>query len=188
MELKDLLPNVISSFAILLSIYTLWKSSKVAKGTNSVPALIDYFREWRSENGVHESYDYIAQHFTDEDIKNNEKLTFDTIKDPDKKKHARRVSHYFDNLGLLSYSGVLEEEYLLAFIGASANRSWTILKTYIENERVRRIAAHDFDRHYQRHFQYFASQYRKKTNSIDRELDKATKNFAPESKLLPKDI
>ena len=180
MELKDILPNVISSIAILLSIYTLWKSSKATKGANSVPALIDYFREWRSDEGVIKSYYFILQNFTDDDIKNKDRLTFETIKDPEKQKHARRVSHYFDNLGLLSYSGILEEDLLLAFIGASANRSWKILKTYIENERDRRIGAHDYDRHYQRHFQYFASQHRKKAKSIDAELDKATKDFAPE--------
>jgi len=117
---------VIAALAIINSIALFYFTKLFAKRTNSIPAMIDYLGEWRKPGGIKESYYFIIHNFSDADIQNDKKFTLGTIPDYIKRNHAREVSHYFDNLGLLIYSGVLDEEYLISFVGGNACEAWRI--------------------------------------------------------------
>jgi len=176
METKDILPILISSVTFLTSLVFFWLTAKQTKKNNSIPALIDYLREWRKEGGVIESYYFIVNNFSEDDVANESQLTLSTIKDEIRKKHAKNVSHYFDNLGLLVYSGAIEEKYLVSFVGVNAQKSWDILKNFIIAQRRLNKDEPFGDRHYQRHFEYFALLHRKGISALNRELDELVKN------------
>ncbi|RZK35993.1 MAG: hypothetical protein EOO61_11070 [Hymenobacter sp.] len=181
MKPENLIPIIISSITFLTSLLFFWLAAKQTKKNNSIPVLIDYLREWRKENGVIESYRFITNNFNLEDRQNDEKLTLNEIKDASKRKHAINVSHYFDNLGLLIYSGVLQEKHLVSFVGVNAQKSWEMLRTYIISQRKLNQSDPLGDRYYQIHFEYFASLYRGSIKSLDEELEKLTRKRNLES-------
>lgn len=171
MSMKDYIPIVISILALAISYLLYFLTKQMTLKTNAIPVIIDMFREWRTEKiGVIASFTVIKK-FSQEEIDNCEKITFDQIPDIEKRYHAVRVSHYFDNLGLLVYSGVLEPKHVISFVGSSAYKSWNILKTYIAAERELRKKRKNDDPHYQRHFEYFAALYLSYRKEINSELD-----------------
>ena len=172
MEIKDLLPIVLSLITLLISLFFFYLTYRQTRKSNNLPILIEYLGEWRKENGIKESFYFLMNNFTVEDIRNDLKYTLNNIPDAEKRKHAKHMAHCFDKQGLLIYSEALEKEYVISFIGSNAHKAWEILKSYIIAQR----AANFNDRygviHYQRKFEYFAKLYELHTDAINSKLDK----------------
>lgn len=122
---------LLSSVAITLSARLTGRQAKSQEDANLLSITIDLFREWRSEE-FKVSYTYVVRELRSHDTAHGFDLPIEA------RRHAVRVSHYLDNLGLLVHYGVVRRDLVISFIGGAILDAWTSLAPYIYTERDKR--------------------------------------------------
>lgn len=113
----------------------------------SLPVVVDLFREFRTEE-QRTSRDFVTHKLGS--------VTHGPVSllAPDVRDHVERVSHFFDNLGLLVAYDLANEALVAGFMGSSALHSWTAIEPFIRAERESRGSG------YQEYFEDLVSRLR----------------------------
>lgn len=65
---------------------------------------------------------------------------------------VRSVMHFYDHLGLVVKAGIIDDKYVIAFMGGSTCKTWRVLEPYIKSRRAR-----SSNQHYQAFFEDLAA-------------------------------
>jgi len=112
-----------------------------------LPILIDMFKEFRSSEFKNHQQ-YIYNQLTQEC--DPSKTGYTKLPEP-AKLHAITVSHFFENLGLLVASRIIDKELVISYMGGSIISTWNVLEPYIKQERIFRNGV------YQDHFEHLTA-------------------------------
>ena len=148
MSTFEIIITILTLLAVTISLIALYRNSILISQSNSLPIYITFLKEFRDE--IRPSYLKIIK----SNIDTNKAIT---DLDDELLGHVYKASHYFDNLGLLVKSKVVDESLLVDFLGSPAQKVWNKLKPLIENERLKRKAKYKTgsDIFYQSYFEYF---------------------------------
>jgi hypothetical protein len=126
----SIVPLVLSGIAIILSFYAALKQIGISRKANSLPLVIDLFREYRCIK-FKEHQDYVFN-----ELRNKYSSVEHGISNlpKDARDHVRVFSFFFNNLGVLVYHKLADIELIISYMGGNIIRSWEILRPYIEKE------------------------------------------------------
>lgn len=141
---------VLSVLALVVSVFVAWRQQRVSKQANSLPILVDMFQEWRTE-GQKLHREYVYERLREEC---SPRLGYDDLP-TQAKLHVKEVSNFLDNLGLLVYRGIVDEELVIAYLGGSVLELWGVLAPYIREEQKKYWP-------FQTHFEHLASRCSRK--------------------------
>lgn len=149
----------LSILAVVTSIVTaiiVYQQTIILGKTNTLPILVDLFREFRSnEFKGHQFYIYNQLQKECSAVETGySKLP------PTAASHVMPVSFFYDNVGVLVVHGVISEALVISFMGGPIMRTWKILEPYIRREREFRNEPYQF------YFEHMAALTR--TTSLDR--------------------
>ena len=131
---------IISIIAAATSISLGWRALTLARHSNTMPVLIDLFREHRSRQLAD------AREFVYFDLANYDlSLGLDALPE-DKQNLVRSLAWFYDNLGALVAHGVIDIAPVSGYLGQSVLAYWERLQPLIEAERKKRQDSHDPDR------------------------------------------
>lgn len=131
---------IISILAVMTSVILGWKALTLARHSNTMPVLIDLFREHRSERLGD------ARHFVYFDLpKCDLSRGMDGLPD-DKKSLVRELAWFYDNLGTLVTHGVIDIEPVSGYLGQSVLVYWERMQSLIQAERKKRQGQYDQER------------------------------------------
>jgi hypothetical protein len=137
--------SILATIAIVVSLAAVaisWRQLREARRTNSFPAALDLFREYRSLEMVQARAllrSDLAGYPADQGIREL----------PGAVGHAaRKVSHYLDNLGVLVDNGLMDPQLAAGFLGNNVIEMWDALAPFIRADRARGPV-----RGYQRYFE-----------------------------------
>ena len=121
---------IVSCVAAVISMATAtfaFSSSRSARRASSLPVLAGLLAEYR------------ASSFKEDERWVRDELVGRTSDElnPEEWDRATRVSHFYDNIGLLVATGAADEKPLLAFLGDAAERTFWDLWPLIEDVRAR---------------------------------------------------
>lgn len=125
---------LISVFAFLVSLLSLFWRRQEARRANALPVLVTMLGEYRSPRFL-EARDFVLHSLDEETYFPAE--GFPPL-DTDAGINVRTISYYLDNLGVLLEHGIADQGLVLDFLGGSANAVWMKLKPYIDGEQRRR--------------------------------------------------
>lgn len=121
---------IVAGVAAVASAVWAWQSVREARRANTVPALVDFFREYRS---YEPSRRYVLR-----DLKSlDPQLGVSELPD-EARGHVVTVCHYLDQLGLLVDRRLVEAEAVAGLMGDSILLCWQSLAPYIRQERATR--------------------------------------------------
>ena len=121
---------IVSGVAAAVSLATAtfaFSSSRSARRASSLPVLAGLLAEYRS-NSFKEDERWVRDELVG---RTSDELT------PEEWGRATRVSHFYDNIGLLVATGVADKKPLLAFMGDAAERTFWDLWPLIADVRAR---------------------------------------------------
>lgn len=131
---------IISIIALMTSVILGWRALMLARHSNTMPVLIDLFREHRSERLAD------ARHFVYFDLpKCDLSLGMDGLPD-DKKALVRDLAWFYDNLGTLVAHGVIDIEPVSGYLGQSVLLYWEKMQPLVQAERKKRRDSYDPER------------------------------------------
>lgn len=119
-----------SFIALLASALLAHRQVKVATHGNTVPIIVEFFREGREPTFL-EASQYIlkrleAEHSTDLGVKS---LPEDALL------HVLRVGGWYEDVGKLVVFGILDESIAIGSVGIGIERTWEVMRPYIYKER-----------------------------------------------------
>lgn len=139
----------LSVIALAVSAIMTRRQLVLARHNNSLPVLVDLFREHRSSR-LAEARQFVYSG-----------LAACNLKDglaglpPEKRELVRDLAWYYDNLGALVLHEVVDVELVAGYLGGSVVAVWESMRPLIEAERLRRT--HDADpRRWQEYFENLA--------------------------------
>lgn len=152
----DTLTVVIATVALLASGLAATHQLRLWRLQNSVPVLIDVFREFRRDPVIVEGRTWIAQQTlpavsggaSEQDGADRGFAALPSA--------VWQLSHFYDNLGLLVIQGLIDPSVVNAWLGQPIERAWTILWPYIDAERKVRGSTRE-RAVYQEYFQWLAA-------------------------------
>jgi hypothetical protein len=131
---------IISIVAVMTSVILGWRALTLARHSNTMPVLIDLFREHRSDRLAD------ARHFVYFDLsKCDLSLGMDGLPD-DKKALVRELAWFYDNLGTLVAHGVIDIEPVSGYLGQSVLLYWEKMQPLVQAERKKRQSQYDPER------------------------------------------
>lgn len=131
---------VISIVAVVASVVLGWRALTLTRHSNTMPVLIDLFREHRSERLA------AARQFVYFDLPACDlSLGMDGLPE-DKKGLVRDLAWYYDNLGALVAHGVIDIAPVSGYLGQSVLLNWEIMQPLIQAERKKRQDSYDPER------------------------------------------
>ena len=129
---------VLSITAVVVSVLVSVRQLTLARHSNTLPVLIDLFREHRSDNLTK------ARVFVFNDLE-----TFDLSQGlgclpEDEQTLVRDLAWFYDNVGALVTHNVVDLEPVSGYLGGSVILIWEKMEPLIQAERARRnLSAHD---------------------------------------------
>jgi hypothetical protein len=152
---------VISILSLVAAILTAGRQALLAQRANDASALVELFREYRSQPLASARRD-VRDHVKEwEPAKGVEGLPQD----------VKGLLWFFDNLGVLVAHGVVESGPVIGWLGGSAVVVWDLLEPFIVAERASRSRGLDPNR-YQEYFENLVMLIRKTPPEEARGLDK----------------
>jgi hypothetical protein len=123
---------IISVVALATSLLLGWRALTLSRQSNTVPVLIDLFREHRSDRLAD------ARHFV-----HNELSKYDLTKGlselpQEKQTLIRELAWFYDNLGALVTHGIVDVAPVSGYLGVSVLAVWERMQPLIEAERSKR--------------------------------------------------
>jgi len=131
---------VFSAGALTVSAWQL----REARKANTFPAVIDLFREYRSDEMV--AARDLMKHRLPQPPCPVHQIADDEVRDA-----ALRLIHYYQNVGVLLHHDLIELKILSGYLGVSAQRVWGQLLEYIrmEHEERQRNGEGPWDRYFE---------------------------------------
>lgn len=127
----------ISIVALATSVFLGWKALTLSRQSNTMPVLIDLFREHRSERLAD------ARHFVHHQLGEYD-LTKGLSELPEEKQTlVRELAWFYDNLGSLVTHGIIDVAPVSGYLGVSVLAVWEKMRPLIETERIRRQDSRD---------------------------------------------
>jgi hypothetical protein len=131
---------IISIVAVMTSVLLGWRALTLARQSNTMPVLIDLFREHRSERLAD------ARHFVYFDLpKCDLSLGIDGLPEG-KKALVRDLAWFYDNIGTLVAHGVIDIEPVSGYLGQSVLLYWERMQPLVQAERKKRHGQYDPER------------------------------------------
>jgi hypothetical protein len=124
---------VLSVIALLLSSMIALRQLRLSEKAMLLPVMVDVLREFRSSD-FKRRQTCVYEHLLCEAPSGE---GFDGLP-PEIRADALFLSHFYDNVGLLTAAKVADWQPLVAFLGGSAVHAWKLLGPYIEEERKNR--------------------------------------------------
>lgn len=183
--------GVIVAFIALL--FTIWsfivtltrtdKSLELTRNSLNATTFMDIYNEWM---GLLDDRNFVFEQLEIEyPQKAEKKYGYQNIDLKEHKDIVRRLSSFFDRLGLMVVNESLDKDLIISFLGTRISQSWEILEPYIMEERnLRRINNNDTNRFknrgswdsgdFQEHFKILAILASKQTQneSLDKHIAK----------------
>jgi hypothetical protein len=131
---------IISIVAVMTSVILGWRALNLARHSNTMPVLIDLFREHRSERLA------AARHFVYWDLPKCDLSTGMAGLPEEKKSLCRELAWFYDNLGTLVAHGVIDLEPVSGYLGQSVLIYWEKMQPLIQTERKKRQGGYDQER------------------------------------------
>lgn len=131
---------IISIVAAATSIILGWRALKLARHSNTMPVLIDLFREHRSPQ-LAEARQFVYSELANHDLS----LGLDALPE-DKRACVRDLAWFYDNLGTLVAHGVIDIAPVSGYLGQSVMVYWERMQPLIQAEREKRQDSHDPNR------------------------------------------
>ena len=134
--MSDPIGLTISVSALVVSVVTALRQQRASESSNAVTVILDVFREFRSPEMV-KARRYVMQRL--------DPAVYDPCKGmdglpADLKYQAIRISHFFDQLGVLVAHDLVSRDAIVGFLGGSVLSSWDKLSPYIRGDRQVRNA------------------------------------------------
>jgi hypothetical protein len=129
MELTAL---IVSMLAVLTSIFLGLRALMLARHSNTMPVLIDLFREHRSirfAEGRRFAYKDLAKHDLSQGLPGLPEEKQELIRD---------LVYFYDNLGALVAHGIVDIAPISGYLGGSVVMVWEKVRPLVEAERNRR--------------------------------------------------
>lgn len=128
----------LAAVAAFVAAFAAIYQSSLLKRAIHLQATVELMRQytvdfWTDRNTV----DFDLAKRIPELLRNNPKMGFDELPEKDRDA-ARRISFFFDLLGLLVKKGYVSKDTFISFLGGSAIIHYRILRPFIENERKKR--------------------------------------------------
>lgn len=133
----------VSILALLVSIGSVAaavRQLKLARDTNSMPVLIEMFREHRSAY-LADAREYVRTSLSGRDLSHG----LASIPKARRQKQVRDLLWFYDNIGVMVVHEIVDIEIVSGYLGGSALAIWKELRPMIEAERQRRRDAGDPD-------------------------------------------
>ncbi|MGW1746912.1 DUF4760 domain-containing protein [Streptomyces sp. NPDC002092] len=121
--------------ALLVSGAASYSQLRLAKHANTLPVLVELFREHRSDY-LAEARRFVHQELPDRDVSEG----LDSLSREEAKK-ARDLAWFYDNLGALVAHGIVDIEPVSGYLGGSVISTWESMRPLIVAHRTRRMAA-----------------------------------------------
>jgi hypothetical protein len=131
---------IVSIVAVMTSVGLGWRALTLARHSNTMPVLIDLFREHRSERLAD------ARQFVYFDLpKCDLSLGMEGLPE-DKRAIVRDLAWFYDNLGALVAHGVIDIEPVSGYLGQAVLLNWERMERLIQAERNKRQDSYDPER------------------------------------------
>lgn len=126
---------LVSVVALLVSGAASYSQLRLAKHANTLPVLVELFREHRSDH-LAEARRFVHQELPRRDISEG----LDSLSSEEAKK-VRDLAWFYDNLGALVAHGVVDIDPISGYLGGSVISTWESMRPLIVAHRARRMAA-----------------------------------------------
>src|ERR1700751_4405308 len=131
---------IISIVAAVASVLLGWRALTLTRHSNTMPVLIDLFREHRSDR-LSDARDFVYWDLSKYD------LSMGLSELPDEKQSlVRDLAWFYDNLGTLVTSGVIDLEPVSGYLGQSVLTYWEKMEPLVQAERKKRQGGYDQER------------------------------------------
>jgi hypothetical protein len=147
METISIVALVVSVIALGLSGYLTYRQLRLSRQANSLPVLVDMFREHRNRD-LREARHFIFNHLDEYDVTGG----LDGLP-RDKQLLVSDLAFFYDNLGALVAYGIVDPEPVAGYLGGSVILVFDKLRPLISAERARRQKLSDPKR-WQIYFEY----------------------------------
>ncbi|WP_141746854.1 DUF4760 domain-containing protein [Streptomyces agglomeratus] len=127
----NLLAVLVAVVALATSVAVSRRQLRLAQNSNVLPIIIELFRETREPEFSH-AIEYISTRLAAEHSPDNGYRSLP----PEAKRHIRRVSLFYDDVGKLVAHGVVEERLVIGSYGLNIVSMWDVLAPYIYRERL----------------------------------------------------
>jgi hypothetical protein len=141
---------VFSIIALVVSATMTRRQLRLARHSNSLPILVDLFREHRSSR-LAEARQFVYRGLSSHDPKNGLAAL-----PADKRDLVRDLAWYYDNLGALVLHEVVDVGLVAGYLGGSVVSVWDSMRPFVEAERTRRSNDPD-PRRWQEYFENLAA-------------------------------
>jgi hypothetical protein len=139
----------ISLVAILVSVVAVRRQIQLSRHSNSIPMLVDLFREHRSDY-LAQVRRYVVYELSTSDLGNGLAGLPD-----EQRRHVRDLLWFYDNLGAFVVYEIVDAPLVTGYLGGSVIDAWEKLLPLIDAERANRAAAGRTDhKHWLEYFQY----------------------------------
>lgn len=133
----ELAAVIISIVALAASVLIGWKALTLSRQSNTMPVLIDLFREHRSQR-LADARQFVHHQLTEYD------LTKGLSELPEEKQTlVRELAWFYDNLGALVTHGIIDVSPVSGYLGVSVLTTWEKMQPLIEAERITRQDSFD---------------------------------------------
>ena len=133
----DWLQIILLLALVIVTGFYSWKTSDIAQSTKQQTALqssIELFQEWRSHN--FQQYRRTASEelvAVRAELLTDPKVRFNTLPS-NLRDSVTMVSHFYDELGLLVRSGLLDKQLVLKWLAGSITYFWELFEPFIKRE------------------------------------------------------
>jgi hypothetical protein len=131
---------VVAGLSLVTTVFLGWRALRLARHSNTMPVLIDLFREHRSER-LAEARKFIHNDLGECDASRG----LDGL--PERGQDLLRdLGWFYDNLGALVAHGVVDLDAVSGYLGGSVVASWNAVRAVVLAERAKRQGFDDPDR------------------------------------------
>lgn len=125
--------GITAILGLLVALYTIYVNSELNGKAISVARFQDIYKEYTSDE-FRKSLLFVRNNLQKDYPPDDETTLYDLKADDIR--HATRVSHFFDFVGMLMAEKLLNEDLIVIFLGGSAEKTWQVLQPYINSTRT----------------------------------------------------
>jgi hypothetical protein len=123
---------VLSILAVSISVLVSYRQLTLARHSNTLPVLVDFFRDHRSDRLAE------AREFIFNDLSNYDLSQGLAALPADKQQLVRELAWFYDNLGALVAHNVVDVAPVSGYLGVSVILTWEKLEPLVQAERTKR--------------------------------------------------
>lgn len=132
MDASNITALVASASALVVSVVTSERQRRVATQANAFPLVVEVFREYRSDRFLE------ARRSLLDDLPGHDPARGFHGLPTELRHHVQTLSYFFDNLGVMVASGLVQPRLVAAFAGEAVERTWEQVLPFVEGERALR--------------------------------------------------